>query len=46
VLQANETFRRDFEAARLELADVRERGLAPSRDCDAEAEALAVDIWP
>jgi acid phosphatase (class A) len=46
VLQANEMFRRDFEAARLELADVRERGLAPNRDCDAEAEALAVDIWP
>jgi acid phosphatase (class A) len=35
-------FRADFEAARKELAAVRAQQLQPSRDCAAEAAALAV----
>jgi acid phosphatase (class A) len=39
-LHADPAFRADLEAARKELAAVRARGLAPSRDCKAEAAAL------
>jgi acid phosphatase (class A) len=35
-------FRADLEAARAELAAVRNKGLKPTRDCSAEAAALAV----
>jgi acid phosphatase (class A) len=37
-------FRADIEAARHELAEARAKKLAPSRDCAAEAEALAQKI--
>ena len=40
-LHADPQFRADVEAARAELADVRAKGLKPTRDCPAEAEALA-----
>ena len=39
-LHANETFRRDIEAAKKEFASVRTAGLAPGKDCAAEAAAL------
>jgi len=40
-LHADPQFRADVEAARAELAAVRAKGLKPTRDCQAEAEALA-----
>jgi acid phosphatase (class A) len=40
-LHADPTFRADLEAAVAELAAVRARGLKPTRDCQAEADALA-----
>lgn len=40
-LHADPAFRADLEAAKKELAAVREKGLAPVRDCKAEAAALA-----
>ncbi len=40
-LHADAAFRADVEAARQELAAVRARGLKPTRDCRAEADALA-----
>jgi acid phosphatase (class A) len=40
-LHADPEFRADLETARTELAVVRAKGLAPARDCKAEAEALA-----
>jgi acid phosphatase (class A) len=40
-LHADPAFRTDLEAAKKELAAVRAKGLAPSRDCKAEADALA-----
>jgi acid phosphatase (class A) len=40
-LHADPVFRADIEAARVEIAAVRTRGLKPSRDCRDEAEALA-----
>jgi len=40
-LHADPQFRADVEAARAELAAVRAKGLKPTRDCPAEAEALA-----
>ena len=40
-LHADPAFRADLEAAKKELANVRAKGLAPSRDCKAEAAALA-----
>jgi acid phosphatase (class A) len=42
-LHAEPAFRADLEAARAELADARKKGLKPTRDCDAEAAALAVN---
>jgi acid phosphatase (class A) len=41
-LHNDPTFRADFEAARAELAAVRAKGEKPSRDCAAEAAALAL----
>jgi acid phosphatase (class A) len=41
-LHADSAFRSDLEAARAELAAVRNKGLKPARDCSAEAIALAV----
>lgn len=40
-LHADPVFRADLEAARAELEAVRAKGLAPQRDCAAEAAALA-----
>ncbi|MBW1812064.1 MAG: phosphatase PAP2 family protein, partial [Deltaproteobacteria bacterium] len=40
-LHADPVFRADLEAARAELAAVRAKGLKPTRDCQAEADALA-----
>jgi len=42
-LHAKEEFRADLDSAREEYAAVREKGLSPTRDCKAEAAALAVD---
>jgi hypothetical protein len=44
-LHADATFRADLAAAKGELAAARRRGLRPTRDCGAEAAALAV-TWP
>jgi acid phosphatase (class A) len=41
-LHADPAFRADVEAARAELAVVRNRSLKPARDCSAEAAAMAV----
>jgi acid phosphatase (class A) len=41
-LHADPAFRADLEAARAELAAVRNKDLKPARDCSAEAAALAV----
>ena len=41
-LHNDATFRADFEAARQELAAARSKQLPPSRDCAAEAAALAL----
>jgi acid phosphatase (class A) len=40
-LHADASFREDIEAAKAELAAARARGIAPQRDCAAEAAALA-----
>jgi acid phosphatase (class A) len=45
-LHADPTFRADLEAAKAEYAAVRTKGLKPSRDCDAEAQALAIRLQP
>ncbi|QEM70233.1 phosphatase PAP2 family protein [Geobacter sp. FeAm09] len=45
-LHTDPAFRADLEAARAELAAVRAKGLAPVRDCRAEAEALALSQVP
>ncbi|OPX99398.1 MAG: Major phosphate-irrepressible acid phosphatase precursor [Syntrophorhabdus sp. PtaB.Bin006] len=42
-LHADPAFRADVEAARVELATVREKGLKPTRDCKAEAAAMALE---
>jgi len=39
-LHADATFLADLEAAKVELATVRSRGLKPARDCAAEAAAM------
>ncbi len=39
-LHADPAFRADLEAAKAEFAAVRIRGLKPTRDCQAEADAL------
>ena len=41
-LHADPKFRADLEAAKAELAVVRAKGLKPTRDCKAEAEAVAL----
>jgi acid phosphatase (class A) len=41
-LHADPGFRADLEAAKAELADVRNKGLKPTRDCSAESAALAI----
>jgi acid phosphatase (class A) len=41
-LHADPAFRADLEAVKAELAVVRAKGLKPTRDCRAEAEALAL----
>lgn len=41
-LHAEQEFRADLEAARTELAAARAKGVPPTRDCAAEAAALAV----
>jgi acid phosphatase (class A) len=41
-LHADPAFRADLEAAKAELAAVRAKGLKPTRDCKAEAAALAL----
>jgi acid phosphatase (class A) len=43
-LHADPQFRADVEAAKAELAVVRAKGLQPTRDCKAEAEALACHV--
>ena len=40
-LHAESAFRADIEAARIELESVRSKNIKPTRDCIAEAEALA-----
>jgi len=40
-LHADPAFRAEIEAAKAELAAVRAKGLKPTRDCKAEADALA-----
>ena len=40
-LHADPTFRADMDAARAEFAAIRAQGLPPTRDCKAEAAALA-----
>jgi acid phosphatase (class A) len=45
-MQASPEFQADMRAARKELAEVRARKLAPTRDCEAEAEALKTDLPP
>jgi acid phosphatase (class A) len=42
-MHADPAFRADLEAAEAELAAVRAEGLKPTRDCAAEAAALALD---
>ena len=41
-LHADATFRADLEAAKAELAAVRAKGLRPTRDCNVEASAMAL----
>jgi acid phosphatase (class A) len=45
-LHADPAFRAEMEAAKGELAAVRAKGLKPTRDCQAEAEALAHHSQP
>ncbi len=45
-LHAEPKFRADLEAAKTELAAVRARGLKPTRDCSAEAAAMAIKLPP
>jgi acid phosphatase (class A) len=42
-LHADAAFRADLEAAKAELAAVRAQGAKPTRDCEAEAAAMALD---
>jgi acid phosphatase (class A) len=43
-LHADATFRADLEASKAELAAVRAKGLKPTRDCNAEASAMALQL--
>jgi hypothetical protein len=45
-MQTSAEFQDDMRAARLELAAVRARKLAPTRDCKAEVEALKTALPP
>jgi len=49
-MHSDPAFRADIEAAKVELAAVRAKGLKPTRDCGAEADALAqyapLAPWP
>jgi acid phosphatase (class A) len=45
-LQADPNFRADVEAAKAELLAARAKGLKPTRDCKAEAEAMALQPPP
>jgi len=45
-LHADPVFRADLEAAKAELAAVRTKGLKPTRDCQAEAAAMALQPPP
>ena len=45
-LHADPAFRVEIEAAKNELAAVRAKGLKPTRDCRAEADALAIHLQP
>jgi acid phosphatase (class A) len=42
-LHADPTFLADLDAGKAELAAVRAKGLKPTRDCDAEAAAIALE---
>jgi acid phosphatase (class A) len=44
-LHAEPAFRADLEAAKPEIASARARNLAPQRDCEFEASALAQTPW-
>jgi acid phosphatase (class A) len=44
LLQADPTFRADLAEAKREVAELRANGAPPSRDCDAEAAALAIPV--
>ena len=39
-LHGDPAFQAELEAAKAELADVRAKGLKPTRDCQKEADAL------
>ncbi|CAK0781374.1 Non-specific acid phosphatase [Gammaproteobacteria bacterium] len=43
-LHANPTFRTHLEIAKVELAATRAKGLKPTRNCQAEAEALSFQV--
>jgi acid phosphatase (class A) len=45
-LHAEPAFRADLDAAKAELASVRAKGLKPTRDCAAEASAMALEPPP
>jgi acid phosphatase (class A) len=45
-LHADPAFRAELESAKAELAAVRAKGLKPTRDCQAETEALAYHLQP
>ena len=44
-LHTNAEFRADMETAKAELAAVRAKGLPPTRDCAAEAAAMAIQPY-
>lgn len=44
-LHADPAFRAELESAKAEVAAVRAKGLEPTRDCQAEADALAQNSW-
>lgn len=46
MLHANAEFQHDLAKAREELAMIRTRTVTPTRDCDQEAAALAIAIYP
>ena len=44
-LHADPAFQAELEAAKTEISAARKKGLQPSRDCQAESEALAHDLF-